>query len=355
MAVIENKIMQQYENFWERKNKDRPVLNLSYNKEGAKRFRAPVSLEEKRLDANYIYDAYKHKIAQTGYLAEGVAMQFTNLGAGCLAACIGGDFTITDRTIWFDQDPIIKDWENPPKLEFNEQSKIWQTVLSIQNKFSQDPTAHFSITDLGGILDIVASLRGTNDLLYDLFDYPDEVIECCQKVKELWFKAYDKQLEIVKSANQPYNNWMNIPSLKPWYPLQCDFCYMISPEHFRQFALQDLIDQVNYMERSIYHLDGCGELVHVDALLDIPNLTGIQWIVSPTDEPLYNEKWFDLYKKIQDKKKNIVLLNALKENDLAEAEKFFKTVDPTGVYIQAHCSSKEKAENMLETICRWCE
>ena len=348
-------VLNEYEGFWERKPRTRPILSISFPQEGATPFPHPISPEQKWLDEDYIYRAFRHKLANTEYLAEGFPMQFTNLGPGCLAACIGGSFALTERSVWFDQHPIVTDWEHPPKLALNEQSEIRQAILRIQSKFAADPETHFSITDLGGILDIVASLRGTQELLYDLYDYPDEVIAFSQEVKKLWFLAYDKQVELVKNAGQPYNNWLNIPSSKPWYPLQCDFCYMISPDQFRQFVLDDLVDQVNYMERSIYHLDGCGELPHLDMLLDIPNLTGIQWVASPGEEPQWDKRWFGLYQKIQDKKKNLVLAYGLNANDMAGAERLIKSIDPTGVCLHAGCSSRRQAETLYESILRWCQ
>ena len=353
--ITREQILNEYEGFWERKARKRPILNISFPKEGATPFPPPTSQEQKWLDADYIYTAFLHKLANTEYLAEGIPMHFTNLGPGCLSACIGGGFALTERSVWFDQNPIVTDWEHPPKLALNEQSEIWQAILRIQSKFAANPETLFSITDLGGILDIVASLRGTQELLYDLYDYPDEVIAFSQEVKKLWFLAYDKQVELVKNAGQPYNNWLNIPSSKPWYPLQCDFCYMISPDQFRQFVLDDLVDQVNYMERSIYHLDGCGELPHLDMLLDIPDLTGIQWVSSPGEEPLWDERWFDLYRKIQDKKKAVVLCKGLNPNDLASAEKLIKSVDPTGFYISVNCANRRQAETLYESILRWCQ
>ena len=73
----------------------------------------------------------------------------------------------------------------------------------------------FSITDLGGIMDIVSSLRGAEALLYDLYDYPEEVRAFTRRVKDLWFEGYQKQIETIKATGQPYNNWMNIPSKSP--------------------------------------------------------------------------------------------------------------------------------------------
>lgn len=347
--------LNEYEKFWERKNTDRCILNISYKKPSSTPYRKYTSLEERWLDEEYIYNSFKHKVSNTGYIAEGVPMLFTNLGPGCLAACIGGNYGLTSRTIWFDQNPIIDDWEHPPKLEFNKKSEMWQHVVRLQSKFASDPDIHFSITDLGGILDIVASLRSTETLLYDLYDYPDEVKEYTDLVLKLWYKAFDMQLETIRKTGQPFNNWMNIPSKKPWYPIQCDFCFMISPLQFEEFVLPHIIEQANYIDRSIYHLDGTGELPHLDMILDIPALNGIQWISGAGEAPLYDEKWFGLYKKIQDKKKNLVLLSGINENDMAGAERLIKSIDPTGVYISTHCSSKEKAEEILEKITRWSE
>ena len=345
----------EYEKFWERKNTKRCILNIQYQIPGAKAYRAPTSLEEQWLDMDYRYEAYKHNLTTVGHLAEGLPMMFTNFGPGCLSACIGGDYGLAPKTIWFDRHQYIKDFDNPPPIKFDEESEMWQNVVRFQEKMKADPDIHFSITDLGGIMDIVASLRTTEPLLYDLYDYPEELKEFSKQVTELWLKAYQLQVEIIRNTDQPYNNWLNLPSSKPWYPIQCDFSYMISPVQFEEFILSDLVTQVEHLERSIYHLDGVGELPHVDMLLNIPNLTGIQWVSGDGSEPLYDQKWFPLYKKIQDKKKNIVLLKGIDENNIDAAEPMIKTLDPTGVSISVKCSSKEKAEEVLEKVTRWSE
>ena len=136
--------------------------------------------------------------------------------------------------------------------------------------------------------------------------------------------------------------------------MQCDFCYMISPTQFEHFVLPELIDQASYIDRPVYHLDGQGELPHLDMILDIPGLSGIQWNPGAGKEPLCDEKWFDIYKKIQDKGKNLILLWALDEKLENKLEKFFKTVDPTGVYLSGNrFSSPEAAERMLENVIKW--
>ncbi len=346
----------EFEKFWERTNKKRPILNITVLG-NAPYHRPPHSPEERWLDPQYKYDAYKYQLATRSFIAEGIPHNMTNFGPGCLAACIGGDFTLKPDTVWFENKQLVTDWENPPEIAFDEQSEMWQHILKQQKLISADPELTFSVPDLGGILDIVASLRGTQNLLYDLYDYPEEVKAFAQKVKEAWFKAFDIQIEALRKAGRPFNTTFHIPSSKPWYPIQCDFCAMISPAQFEEFVLPDIVDQVNYMDRSIYHLDGPGELPHIDMLLDIPKLNAIQWRPGSghPHEQLWDEEWFGLYRKIQDKGKNLVLFGGISERDMAGAERLIKSIDPTGVLISVTCSSKEKGEEILEKVTRWCE
>lgn len=348
-------VLYEYEKFWERKNTIRPVLNISYSIPDSKCFREPVSLEEQWISAEYRYASFKHNLGTRGYIAEGIPMFFTNFGPGCLSACIGGSFELAKQTLWFDRKPIIDDFENPPDIKFDENSEMWQHIVRLQNRFIPDPDVHFSMPDLGGVMDIVASLRSTETLLYDLYDYPAELKAFSGKVTDIWLKVFDMQVETIRKIKQPFNSWMNIPSSEPWYPLQCDFSYMISPLQFEEFILPDLVRQTKNMARSIYHLDGVGEIPHLDMLLDIPELTGIQWTPGAGNEPLISEKWFPLYKKIQEKNKNLVLLGAINENNIDDAEALIKTLDPAGLYISVGCTGKANAEMILEKITRWSE
>ena len=340
-----------YEKYWNKEKLSRPILNISTRTKEP--YKKPESPEEKWLDENYVVGAALHDSQNREFLAEGVPFLFTNFGAGCLSACIGGDYQLSENTIWFDRNPIIDDWENLPEIKFDRNSEMWQNVERIQKKAFQHSEFNTSITDIGGILDIICSLRGTENMLYDLYDYPDEVKAMTKHITKLWFEAFELQKKAVEEAGQPYNNWMNIPSSKPWYPLQCDFSYMISPAQFEEFVLPHLIEQVNHLERSVYHLDGVGEIPHLDMLLDIEDLTAIQWVPGGGQLPKWDEKWFPMYQKIQAKKKNLVLNGGFPTNDLKAAEKFIKSLDPTGVYISFAVPDRDTGERLVELIEKW--
>ncbi len=79
--------------------------------------------------------------------------------------------------------------------------------------------------------------------------------------------------------------------------LQCDFCYMISPAMFARFVLPELESCCNFLENAFYHLDGVGALPHLDMLLGIESLVGIQWV--PGAGQSGPQDWLDVLGRIR--------------------------------------------------------
>jgi hypothetical protein len=73
---------------------------------------------------------------------------------------------------------------------------------------------------------------------------------------------------------------------------------MISPAMFERFVLPDLVACCDHLDHGFYHLDGKGEIPHLDHLLAIERLRGIQWI--PGDGQPPPQDWLPLLKRIRD-------------------------------------------------------
>ena len=131
---------------------------------------------------------------------------------------------------------------------------------------------------LGGNFDSLACFMSTEDLLIALYDYPEEVFRLLDEEHNLFFRYYDEFNELLTPWNPGYSDWSNIYSEKPNYILQSDFSYMISPELFDKYVKPGLTASVKRINNSFYHLDGVGELPHLDSILTIEELCGVQWI-----------------------------------------------------------------------------
>jgi len=150
--------------------------------------------------------------------------------------------------------------------------------------------------DLGGVMDVAATFRGSENLLMDLYDEPEEVLRLNREIEEAWHAAY-QDFSAVLAPQGCHSDWSGLLSREPSYILQCDFCYMIGNPMFRQFVLPTLRGDVEKLTNTIYHLDGVGELNHLNDVLALEKLNAVQWVFG--DGKPGGLHWLDVYKKIQ--------------------------------------------------------
>jgi len=146
----------------------------------------------------------------------------------------------------------------------------------------------------------LASFRTTQSLLFDLLEQPDEVERLCARITELWIRYYDELDALIRPACRGTTCWTPIWSTGKTYMMQSDFAYMISPDMFERFVVPDLTACCDRqaLDHGFYHLDGKGQIIHLDHLLSISRLRGIQWI--PGDGQPSPDQWLPLLKRIRD-------------------------------------------------------
>lgn len=238
------------------------------------------------------------RLENTHYLGDSFPRFWPNFGPGIAAAFAGAQVHPAWDTTWFtpgQTGPIASlrvdaDWNNPWWLRVREFTRAaverWGNELSV------------GLTDIGGNLDILASLRDTTQLLKDLVKTPDEVDRLVIETTRLWLECYERLYGLIIPAGRGCTCWGPLWAPGRGYMLQSDFAYMISPKMFQRFVLPDLEACTAALDYAFYHLDGKGQLVHVDALLSLPRLRGIQWVPGFGKPPC--EAWLSLLKKIRD-------------------------------------------------------
>jgi 5-methyltetrahydrofolate--homocysteine methyltransferase len=118
------------------------------------------------------------------------------------------------------------------------------------------------------------------------------------EITSLWLRYYDELYDIIQASGRGTTPWAAIWSPGRTYMLQCDFAYMISPQMFERFVMPDLADCCDSLDHGFYHLDGKGQIRHLDMLLSLERLRGIQWI--PGDGQPPPEGWLPLLKRIRE-------------------------------------------------------
>jgi len=321
--------------------------------------REAKDLVQRWTDSEFRLEEAMHYFSNNYFGGEAFPMFWNNLGPGVGASFMGSGYKLAKDTIWFDVNPIIKDWKDMPEIKLNKESAMWKIAWNMTEKFCMNGNGkyHVGITDLGGNFDIAVSLRGNDALLYDLYDYPEEVKALINQIDNVWFQAYDLMQGLLNKYVEGSSAWMGIWCKKRWYPLQCDFSAMISAEMFEKFVKLSLKREAEHMDYSIYHLDGPGQIRHLDNLLDIDGINGIQCVPGATlsertgefHSTFYSETWIPVYKKIQEKGKNLVLT----EVHPSEIDDLLGCLSPKGLYIASSCKTENEARELLKKIEKW--
>jgi 5-methyltetrahydrofolate--homocysteine methyltransferase len=246
-----------------------------------------------------ILENWERILNHTHYLGDAFPKWWVNYGPGTMAAFLGARVSWTPDTTWFwPLDGVESLADIQPR--YDPENPWWQRVQEVTrcavDRWRGEVVV--GITDLGGNLDILASLRSSEKLLLDLTDAPQQVDRLVQEINALWLRYYDALYAVTSQTGRGCACWGPLWSPAPGYMLQSDFSYMISPRMFRRFVMPDINQCCSHLDYGFFHLDGKGEIPHLDQLLSVDRLRGVQW--QPGDGQPMADGWLELIGKIRD-------------------------------------------------------
>jgi len=280
---------------------DRPLVSVTvpdaYPQE--KRTPAPILSQASCADFSWspeqVIDAIDENLSRAEYLGDSFPfVNFSAFGPGVLAALCGAKLDNSSGRVWFSaEDMEITDIHvryDPENCWAKRIKALYKAGLERWNG-----SVIMGMPDLGGVLDVAATFRGSENLLMDLYDNPDEVLRLAGEIQTAWHAAYSDFSEVIRPQGV-HTDWSGLLSREPSYILQCDFCYMIGNDMFRRFVLDTLREDTRRLTHTIYHLDGIGELPHLDDVLALEKLDAVQWVYG--DGQPGAPHWIDVYKRI---------------------------------------------------------
>ncbi len=219
---------ERFKAYWEQEIVDRVLIRVVAPKKGRSAtgardisYKTINNWSNKGYDPECLVDEAEQIIASTYYGGEAIPYFWVNLGPGSLASYLGCTANFTDDTVWFGP-PVLKDWKLSSSIKFNHKNKIWRVTKELTRFASKRGKDKFlvSFTDIGGVMDIIASLVGTEKLCLDLIQYPDKVKEIRDYIAKVWIGCYDELFNIVKKNQRGTLGWLSAWSPGKTYPLQ---------------------------------------------------------------------------------------------------------------------------------------
>jgi hypothetical protein len=291
-------------------------------------------------------------LARTHYLGEAFPYFAPLFGPGSMALYLGSEPTLDRETVW--SNPTLSSLATPPELRFDPDNRWWKLNRDFALAGVERGRGKYLVThpDIIENLDVLASLRGTEPLLVDLLEHAESVHAGLAQVNELYFRYFDDLYHPISAAT-PGGGCASL--FRVWGPgkvakVQCDFSAMISPGMFAEFVVPQLREQCRRLDQSIYHWDGPGQIAHFEHLLDIPELSGIQWIPGTGLAGSAAPEWLPFYKRMQERGKRVVLQYWLAPQQI---EPLLRELSPKGVLMTTSCDSEEEARDLLRKVERW--
>ena len=121
---------------------------------------------------------------------------------------------------------------------------------------------------------------------------------------------------------------------------------MIGPKDFDTFVLPSLKRAFAFTENAIYHLDGKGEIIHLEKLMACQDLQAIQWV--PGDGNGSHTDYPELMKTILHGGKGTFVWGG--KQFLRDLEKIVGSLK--GVYVRYGLEAEEDFEENFAEFCR---
>ena len=294
---------EKFRNYWAHKNTGRPLMCVIARRpeveqysdgtpvEGGyldqicqgKYYNMPEELKWKDMEDKYqnpqrIVDRYRYFCQTHAFLGESFPNLNIDFGPGSLASYLGSEIGFKEDTVWFNK--CLDGWDGVPKLTFDPENKWFKKHLQLAKDCQALAGDDFYVDmpDLMENIDVLASLRGAQDILFDLLDEPEMIGERIQEVTDIYYEYYDRFYDVIKdeeggNAYTVFQIWGPGRTVK----IQCDFSAMMSPEDFRKYIQPSLRSQSENVDHVLYHLDGPAAIKHMDALMEIDGIDALQW------------------------------------------------------------------------------
>ena len=311
---------------------------------------APATLLERWTNVEYKVKSAEWHMARTFYGGEAFPYFFPYLGPGTLANYLGSEPVFAEDTVWYSK--CIDDPDNDKPLRFNPRNKWWKLTVEMYRLARERGRGKYLVAypDLIENLDVYASLRGTNDMLLDVFDRPQFIHRKQREILKMFCTYFEKSYDIIKEDDGGSCFIFEIWGPGKTAKVQCDASAMLSPAQFREFVVPYLAEQCSWLDFSGYHLDGPPCVQHLDALLEIDSLQAIQWTPGPQTPCVSSPAYFPMYKRIKDAGKNVMILGA-KPNEI---EPLIRAMGgPERLLISTSVPTEQEAKDLLKAALKW--
>lgn len=264
-------------------------------------------------DHNFYFDVetadrvWRGRFENHHYFGESLPCMLPYFGTAGIAEYTGCSPTRTPRTTWYE--PWLKEDEpDASRITYRCPEAFGRQKDAVAGLIELSKGDYLvSVTDNCGILDALAAIRGTDNLMMDMVTDPKFVEEGVRRLLPIYKQTQEELFELTKENNDgSVHSWMHLWAPQRLAQMQCDLSVMISPEMFNRFVMPELEELCDFLDYPVYHFDGQEQIRHLDALLSLKKLRAIQWTHVAGQPPV--KDFIPVLQRVQKAGKNLVLM-----------------------------------------------
>jgi hypothetical protein len=310
---------------------------------------SPERPEQRWYDLDWIsqFNARQHSRTYFG----GEALPVWNAGysgVSSIPTFLGCSLDLDLHTGWWN--PILTDPDTfeVKSLKLNKNHPNYAFTMRMLARAAKEAAGKSlaSLGAFGGCGDTLAALRGTEQLLMDCIERPDEVREAELYLMDMWCEFYDICYEIVKEVSEGSTCWFDLWSPGKFYPAQNDFAYNIGPDMFREIFLPAIVKQSEFLDHCVYHVDGVGNFRHVEALCEVPGIQAYQ--IAPGAGKPSAIHYMETCETVQAAGKNLWI--SLEPHEVEDA---LGKLSARGLFIHTYAKTEREARELLKKVGQW--
>ncbi|MDR0719177.1 MAG: trimethylamine corrinoid protein 2 [Treponema sp.] len=292
-------VQKRYIEYWACENHDSPILHITAprDKEISMPQKQFQTIADRWFDVEYMLERADIGFQNTYFGGDAFPCLNPNLGPDLFAALYGVPLEFGNDTSWSLHN--LSDWTEYKPFKIDRGNFYYKKILEMTEAAVENGKDKYlvGITDIHAGLDGLAAFRGPDTLCIDALEHPEFLKKGAMDLFEGFKTLYGDLAEITGRYQKGTSNWMGIWHPGRWYVTSCDFICLISCEMFEDLVVEELQAELAYLDASIFHLDGPGALRHLDRLLEIKELKGIQWVYGAGQPGAAH--WLPVLQKIQ--------------------------------------------------------
>jgi len=338
-------IQERFDAYWRREDTGIPLVAITCPRDDAPAidFPVPNTAEGRWTDVQYQCRLARRRARITVYLGDAFPMFMPSIGPDSFTAYLGGDLAfLDDTTSWVR--PFVEDLADYTPA-FDRTNRWWRYMMELIDALCETAQGDFfiGIPDLHGGGDALAAMRHPDRLALDMYDRADDVRRIMGGLTAIYRDVYDEYYARLAGVQSGSTTWIPAYSSGKYTALQNDFSGLISPRMFVDFFRDEVRELAQFLDNSLYHLDGPGALGNLPHLLDIEELDGIQWVPGAGAKPM--AQWLDVCRRVLDAGKCLQI-----SAEPQEVTYLLENLPHAGLFICTHCTNETEGRTLWQEV-----